>query len=200
MDEPLSNLDAKLRVHMRAELKHMQNTLGTTTIYVTHDQVEAMTLAHRVAILNHGRLMQFDKPKTIYRDPANLFVAGFIGSPPMNMIDGTLTNGEFSGPGFGLNLGRDVSPGATVMGFRPEDCSVVIEGEGLIPAEIYSNELIGDHTLVTCELRDGSATPHTVTVKMDKDFDAPIGTAVGIAIAPEDLYFFDKNSGDRLRL
>src|SRR6187455_2233959 len=88
MDEPLSNLDAKLRGHMRAELKHMQHSLGITTIYVTHDQVEAMTLAHRVALLEDGKLMQLDTPRTIYNDPANLFVAGFIGSPPMNMMRG----------------------------------------------------------------------------------------------------------------
>ena len=200
MDEPLSNLDAKLRVHMRAELKHMQNTLGTTTIYVTHDQVEAMTLAHRVAILNHGRLMQFDQPKTIYRDPANLFVASFIGSPPMNMVDGTLTSGEFTGPGFAHNLGNDLSVGPAVIGFRPEDCSVVAAGTGLIPAQIYSNELIGDHTLVTCELHDGSATPHTVTVKMDKDFEAEMGTEIAIAIDPAHLYFFERESGNRVRV
>ena len=95
MDEPLSNLDAKLRGHMRAELKHMQHSLGITTIYVTHDQVEAMTLAHRVALLEDGKLMQLDTPRTIYNDPANLFVAGFIGSPPMNMIRGALEDGAF---------------------------------------------------------------------------------------------------------
>ncbi len=88
MDEPLSNLDAKLRVHMRAELKHLQRELGTTTIYVTHDQIEAMTLAHRVAVMNAGILQQIDTPREIYENPANLFVAGFMGSPPMNFIRG----------------------------------------------------------------------------------------------------------------
>ena len=89
MDEPLSNLDAKLRGHMRAELKHMQHQQGVTTIYVTHDQVEAMTLAHRVALLEGGKLQQLDTPSKIYNDPANLFVAGFIGSPPMNIVHGS---------------------------------------------------------------------------------------------------------------
>src|SRR6266481_5534945 len=99
MDEPLSNLDAKLRGHMRAELKHMQNGLGITTIYVTHDQIEAMTLAHRVALLERGVLQQLDTPANIYNRPANLFVAGFIGSPPMNFLEGELAEGRFSSPG-----------------------------------------------------------------------------------------------------
>ena len=95
MDEPLSNLDAKLRGHMRAELKHMQHALGITTIYVTHDQIEAMTLAHRVALLEGGRLQQLDTPANIYNDPANLFVAQFIGSPPMNVVKGALEDKRF---------------------------------------------------------------------------------------------------------
>src|SRR5215469_9661565 len=96
MDEPLSNLDAKLRGYMRAELKHMQHQLGITTLYVTHDQIEAMTLAHRVALLEKGVLQQIDTPAHIYNMPANLFVAGFIGSPPMNFIEGSLADGHFS--------------------------------------------------------------------------------------------------------
>ena len=99
MDEPLSNLDAKLRGYMRAELKHMQHQLGITTIYVTHDQIEAMTLAHRVALLEKGVLQQLDTPANIYNAPANLFVAGFIGSPPMNFLEGELAEGRFSSPG-----------------------------------------------------------------------------------------------------
>ena len=98
MDEPLSNLDAKLRGHMRSELKRLQAELGVTTIYVTHDQIEAMTLAHRVAIMNQGVVQQIDTPRTIYDDPANLFVAGFIGSPPMNFLEGELADGAFACP------------------------------------------------------------------------------------------------------
>jgi multiple sugar transport system ATP-binding protein len=109
MDEPLSNLDAKLRGYMRAELKHMQHQLGITTIYVTHDQVEAMTLAHRVALLEKGVLQQLDTPANIYNAPANLFVAGFIGSPPMNFLDGDLADGRFSGPGGSFATGRRAS-------------------------------------------------------------------------------------------
>ena len=126
MDEPLSNLDAKLRVQMRAELKHLQHELQATTIYVTHDQIEAMTLAHRVAVMNKGVIEQLGTPKEIYNDPRTLFVAGFIGSPPMNLIDGEVTNGVFyrrrhpcRGP-----WARATSHDA-VFGVRPEDAHVV---------------------------------------------------------------------------
>ena len=95
MDEPLSNLDAKLRVTMRAELKHLSHELRITTVYVTHDQIEAMTLADRVAVMNHGRIQQLGTPEEIYDDPKNLFVAGFIGSPAMNLIEGATENGRF---------------------------------------------------------------------------------------------------------
>ena len=93
MDEPLSNLDAKLRVTMRAELSRLHDRLGTTTVYVTHDQVEAMTLGHRVAVMRDGRIQQVDTPQVLYREPANLFVAAFIGSPSMNLVDATIDDG-----------------------------------------------------------------------------------------------------------
>ena len=102
MDEPLSNLDAKLRGHMRAHLKHMQKSMGITTIYVTHDQIEAMTLAHRVAILEKGVLQQLATPAEIYNNPANLFVAQFIGSPPMNVVHGSLNGGQFTTNGVAI--------------------------------------------------------------------------------------------------
>ena len=149
MDEPLSNLDAKLRGHMRAELKHMQSTLGTTTIYVTHDQIEAMTLAHRVAILEKGVLQQLDTPAKIYNDPANLFVAQFIGSPPMNVVHGTLDGAAFQTRGDRVDVAVSGRIDKAILGVRPEDCGVVPAGQGHIGAEIYAVELIGDHTLVT---------------------------------------------------
>jgi multiple sugar transport system ATP-binding protein len=97
MDEPLSNLDAKLRLTMRAQLKHIQRRLETTTVYVTHDQIEAMTLADRIAIMDKGKIQQLGTPDEVYNNPANVFVAGFIGSPPMNLIKGDIENGSFSG-------------------------------------------------------------------------------------------------------
>jgi multiple sugar transport system ATP-binding protein len=130
MDEPLSNLDAKLRVQVRAELKHLQHELQVTTIYVTYDQIEAMTLAHRVAVMNQGIIEQLGAPKEIYNNPRTLFVAGFIGSPPMNLVNGEAKDGIFSGAG-GLRfegMGRANVPRA-VFGVRPEDLQVVSPAE-----------------------------------------------------------------------
>src|SRR4051794_10297407 len=141
MDEPLSNLDAKLRGHMRAELKHMQQSLGITTMYVTHDQIEAMTLAHRVAILEKGVLQQLDTPVNTYNDPANLFVAQFIGSPPMNIIHGTLDGTAFMGHGARLMSPVSGRIAKAVLGVRPEDCTIVEHAKGDLKGEIYANEL-----------------------------------------------------------
>ncbi|MEM9427658.1 MAG: ABC transporter ATP-binding protein [Pseudomonadota bacterium] len=194
MDEPLSNLDAKLRGHMRAELKHMQHELGITTIYVTHDQVEAMTLAHRVALLEGGKLQQLAEPRSIYEDPANLFTAQFIGSPPMNVAHGTLDGGTFV-------IGDDrVATGGTetvkdaVIGLRAEDCSVVAPGEGQLRAKLFANELIGDHTLVTARIGED-----TLSIKAPKDFEGGFDTDIGIAFDTEKLYLFDNETGARIR-
>jgi multiple sugar transport system ATP-binding protein len=194
MDEPLSNLDAKLRGHMRSELKRLQNDLGVTTIYVTHDQVEAMTLAHRVAVMNHGVVQQIDAPRNIYENPVNLFVAGFIGSPPMNFLEGELVAGEFICPEGRFATTTCASNGAVVAGVRPEDCWITPPGEGMIAAKVYATELIGDHTLVTC-----SAGPVKVTVKADKSSQHRLDEAVGLSFADRGVYLFDKASGARIR-
>jgi len=194
MDEPLSNLDAKLRGHMRAELKHMQHGLGITTIYVTHDQVEAMTLAHRVALLEGGKLQQLAAPKEIYNDPANLFVARFIGSPPMNLLHGRLDAGTFLLGDRRIGTASHGTSADAVLGVRPEDCRVTEPATGTLMAEVYATELIGDHTLVTAKL-----SADMLTLKAGKDFDAPVGTSLGIAIAPERTYLFDGPTGLRLR-
>jgi multiple sugar transport system ATP-binding protein len=194
MDEPLSNLDAKLRGHMRSELKRLQADLGVTTIYVTHDQIEAMTLAHRVAIMNRGIVQQIATPRQIYDDPANLFVAGFIGSPPMNFLEGELADGAFACPeGRFATAVPDSRPRVTV-GLRPEDCRVVAPGAGNLAARVYALELIGDHTLITCQSGDA-----TLTVKADKaaafDMDAPIG----ISFPEAAVFLFDTDTGERIR-
>ena len=194
MDEPLSNLDAKLRGNMRAELKHMQGEMGITTIYVTHDQTEAMTLAHRVAILRDGVLQQLGPPKDVYSDPDNLFVAGFMGSPSMNFISGKVAKETF--------IAKDVSipvPGAPAknsvsLGFRPEDCSIVPAGEGTFNAIVYTVELTGDQVLVTLRLEGAQ-----IVVKMHKEFEIDADIAAGIALEDEKLYLFDGDSGSRLR-
>jgi multiple sugar transport system ATP-binding protein len=193
MDEPLSNLDAKLRGYMRAELKHTQHQLGITTIYVTHDQIEAMTLAHRVALLEKGVLQQIDTPAHIYNAPANLFVAGFIGSPPMNLIEGALAGGRFSTAAGSFASASRATCRTAVAGVRPEDCKVTESGGGKIVGEVYATELMGDHTLVTCRVDGG-----TMTVKTGKAFDRREGEAIGVDFDNAAVHLFDKASGDRI--
>ncbi|MEM6695754.1 MAG: ABC transporter ATP-binding protein [Pseudomonadota bacterium] len=194
MDEPLSNLDAKLRGHMRAELKHMQHELGITTIYVTHDQVEAMTLAHRVALLEGGKLQQLATPKQIYEDPENLFVAQFIGSPPMNVAHGRLDQGTFIVDEDRVETGGSETIVNAVIGLRAEDCRVVAPGEGALRARLYASELIGDHTLVTAKIGEDM-----LSIKAPKDFEGGFDEAIGIAFDPDRLYLFDNDSGARIR-
>ena len=194
MDEPLSNLDAKLRGHMRAELKHMQQSMGITTIYVTHDQIEAMTLAHRVAILEKGVLQQLATPAQIYNDPENLFVAQFIGSPPMNVVHGSLEGSEFVTQGVRINTLVQDRIKKAVMGIRPEDCAVTSTAEGTLVGKIYTNELIGDHTLVTVNWGDDQ-----ISVKASKDFTGQQGDEVGLIIPSDRLFVFDESTGIRIR-
>src|SRR5215470_7767702 len=145
MDEPLSNLDARLRVQMRGELKHLQHELGTTTIYVTHDQAEAMTLAHRVAVMRKGKLQQFDSPMRIYEQPANKFVAEFVGSPSMNFVDGEVIKGTFVSKDLSVQLdGAQVNRLSNrankriTLGVRPEHVDVHEEQQdGSMPASVY---------------------------------------------------------------
>ena len=208
MDEPLSNLDAKLRGHMRTELKRMQHDLGVTTVYVTHDQVEAMTLADRVAILEQGVLQQLGTPKDIYDDPANLFVAGFIGSPPMNLLEGRHEPGRFVHAGGSLPTRQTATLERATLGVRPEDCRIVEAGTGAVEGRVYATELIGDHTLVTVSVgpapaRGGASrmsedAGDVLTVKMPKDHEAAFDASVGVAISPDAQYLFDAD-GSRVR-
>jgi len=194
MDEPLSNLDAKLRGHMRAELKHMQQSMGITTIYVTHDQIEAMTLAHRVAILEKGVLQQLATPAQIYNDPENLFVAQFIGSPPMNVVHGSFEGSEFITEGVRINTSVQGRVEKAVMGIRPEDCALAAPSDGTLSGKIYTNELIGDHTLVTVDWGGDQ-----ISVKASKDFDGQQGDEIGLVIPSDKLFVFDENTGKRVR-
>ena len=193
MDEPLSNLDAKLRSYMRAELKHLQGDLGITTIYVTHDQIEAMTLAHRVAVMNRGVVQQIATPREIYDNPANLFVAGFIGSPPMNTLEGSIADGAFVAD-HGKVPVDDIAPRPSVVfGFRPED-SRIVEPEGAdFRGSIYACELTGNETIVTVQLGKVQAV-----VKMDKNYDVRADTPVGITIDRGKVRLFDPASGNRV--
>jgi multiple sugar transport system ATP-binding protein len=193
MDEPLSNLDAKLRVSTRAEIKHLQYELGVTTVYVTHDQIEAMTLAHRVAVMNAGEIRQLGTPEEIYDRPSDLFVAGFIGSPPMNLLKGEVSAGRFVAPGDVHVPVRHPRGGAAVLGIRPEDVRVVAPEEGDIRAAIYTVELTGESTLVTADV--GGAR---LSARADRAFRAPIGTPIGLAIDAARLSLFDPSTTLRL--
>jgi multiple sugar transport system ATP-binding protein len=166
MDEPLSNLDAKLRVQTRAELAELQKRLGVTTVYVTHDQVEAMTMGHRVAVLRDGDLQQCDAPGTLYHEPANLFVAGFIGSPAMNILP-VKFDGSIKIAGVAIPLGTALGPEGVTIGFRPE--TVVIGDGGPIPARIRVVEDLGSEVFVHLVIQhDGEE--RRVVAKVDPPF------------------------------
>ena len=194
MDEPLSNLDAKLRVTMRAELKNLQHRLSTTTVYVTHDQIEAMTLADRVVVMNRGAIQQVGTPEEVYNNPANLFVASFIGSPAMNLMEGTLENGTFRGDNVRIGGLRSNHHGPVTLGFRAEDAFIAPDGVGEIVAPIYSVELLGEATSVS--MRAGGAL---VSVKAPKDYRAEIGAEEAIAVPAEACHLFDTASEQRLQ-
>ena len=195
MDEPLSNLDAKLRVSMRAELKHLSRELKITTIYVTHDQIEAMTLADRVAVMNNGVIQQLGTPDEIYNDPANLFVAGFIGSPAMNLINGSIEDGMFVTAGGSRLVGVESPDRAqVVLGVRADDMRVEEKGQGDVDVRIYAFENTGEATLLTIQWGQ-----QRVIAKGDRHLRKEQDDIVGISLDSEHLYLFDPESGDRIR-
>ena len=192
MDEPLSNLDAKLRVSTRAQIKNLQHELRVTTIYVTHDQVEAMTLADRVVVMNAGVIQQIGTPKEIYNKPANSFVASFIGSPAMNLMHGSISNGIFSGENVKIEGLNKEHSGDITLGFRAEDASIVESG-GEISGAAFSVELLGDATMVS--IRAGG---EIVSVKSEKNYYAEIGSTV-IAHVPANLcLLFNEETGEMI--
>ncbi len=194
MDEPLSNLDAKLRVAMRAEIKHLAHELEVTTIYVTHDQVEAMTLAHRVAIMKDGVILQLAPPEDIYNNPVNAYVAGFIGSPAMNLISVNV-NGAMATAKNGIKIRVEAPrPGDLTLGIRAEDMRLTSDADANFSAELFAFELLGDATLVT--IKFGSTS---VAVKGDKNLRLKFGDRVGVKFDTNRLYWFDSSSGLRLR-
>ena len=190
MDEPLSNLDAKLRVSTRAQIKHLHHELKVTTIYVTHDQIEAMTLADRVVVMNQGIVQQVGSPTEIYDRPANAFVAGFIGSPAMNLVEGSIKGGTFMAENITVK-GLAAADGPVTLGFRAEDASIAAKGE--ISAPVYAMELLGDATMVTARAGTGM-----VAVKAAKDYRAKIGEQVSISIPKAACHLFDSASGARI--
>jgi multiple sugar transport system ATP-binding protein len=193
MDEPLSNLDAKLRTSMRGEIKRLQKRLGTTTLYVTHDQAEAMTMADLVAVMRDGELQQLAPPDEIYDRPANRFVAAFVGNPPMNVLEGAVDAGaqSFTIGDQRLELGPELGAacagaGATALGIRPEDVEIVPHGTaGTLAGEIYVVEPMGNETLV--DVRIGE---QRLMARAAREFAAPIGSPIGVRVASRSASFF----------
>jgi multiple sugar transport system ATP-binding protein len=193
MDEPLSNLDAKLRVQMRADIAALQARLGVTTVYVTHDQSEAMTLGHRVAVMDEGRLQQLGPPRELYDRPANTFVAGFIGSPSMNLCTLPVENGSVSLGGTRVQVGEN-GRGELVLGFRPESLELASEG---LPAEVEVVEEIGADAYVFCvaQLPGGE----TKLVARTGTRSAPArGARVVLRPKADEAHIFDSVTGERL--
>ncbi|MFN9646121.1 MAG: ABC transporter ATP-binding protein [Cyanobacteriota bacterium] len=202
MDEPLSNLDAKLRTGTRTQIVDLQRQLGTTTLYVTHDQVEAMTMGHRIAVLHQGRLQQLGTPLDLYRQPANLFVAQFIGSPQMNVLPV-----EVVGPGMVLLAGKKFTlPDALepllagrqgqhlTGGLRPEHLRLGPSANRNLPAQVCHMEALGNEQLLTCRLLEGNAL---VNVRIGPDLEVRLGENVHLEVDPTGWRLFD-DAGDAL--
>jgi multiple sugar transport system ATP-binding protein len=226
MDEPLSNLDAKLRVSMRAELARLHERLETTTVYVTHDQVEAMTLGQRVAVMRDGRMQQVDEPQTLYRDPVNLFVAAFIGSPAMNLVEAVVADGAVEFGGFRIPLDPSRRPtveddGRVILGVRPEDFEDVAFAErGLPQIEVSAAVLeeLGSDVHVIFEVNmppveaeelraavneeDGSLLADSRTslfnARINPRTRAKAGERLKLAVQPAGFHFFDLATGENL--
>ncbi len=196
MDEPLSNLDAKLRVSTRAQIKHLQHELKVTTIYVTHDQIEAMTLADRVVVMNKGIVQQVGSPTEIYDRPANIFVAGFIGNPAMNLVKGTLKGGNFTAENISIK-GLDGPDGPVMLGFRAEDVSLATSAAKAKTAEInaplYTQELLGEAVMLNLTVGGG-----IISVKTDKEFRAKIADEICVNVPAKLCHLFDTKTGTRL--
>jgi multiple sugar transport system ATP-binding protein len=197
-DEPLSNLDAQLRNEMRSEIKRLHQRLGATIIYVTHDQTEAMTLADRICVLQAGHKMQYDTPDAIYNRPAAVFVAGFTGAPPMNLVDCTVSDGRADLGDLPIVLPpalRDMN-GTRKLGVRPENITLAPQSPDdiVLPAAVSLLEPLGAETLVTLKL--GRAE---MVARLPANFRQAPGSALQVHIAPSHLHLFDPDSGRALR-
>ena len=191
-DEPLSNLDAKLRIQMRLEIKKLQQKVGVTSIFVTHDQTEAMTLADKLAVINNGVIEQLATPIEIYNNPKSLFVAGFIGSPQMNFIEGELRNNTLSAEGFDIKNIKSDFNGDITLGIRPEHLTQ--SDNGLINLNVDLVEQLGSDNLVYGQLKDKKdfcyRCPGNLTIKK--------GDKLSLNIDNENYFIFDKSSGKRV--
>ena len=202
-DEPLSNLDAKLRVQMRLEIKRLQRDLGTTSLYVTHDQVEAMTLADRLIVMNAGVAEQIGTPLGVYAEPATVFVAGFIGSPAMNFLPGTISADRQGVTLDGSNQTLPFPPpasashGGVTVGIRPEHLEPVSRDAATLELTVDLVEALGADSLVHGQ-PTGAAQGPAVTVRLDGARPVAAGETLPLSVAPEHVHFFDVGSGHRL--
>jgi multiple sugar transport system ATP-binding protein len=196
LDEPLSNLDAKLRVHTRTELKTLQRELGTTTVFVTHDQAEAMTLATRIAVLKAGELQQIGTPDEVYDHPANVFVAEFIGSPPMNLLEARREGAELVVAGSWrlrapkLEQRGGSGDGRLTVGLRPEGIEVTSGGQ---PAEVVAVEPLGSEVIIDVRIDDVA-----LKVRAAPDIRPEAGSTIGLRADPAAVRVFDRSSGAAL--
>jgi sn-glycerol 3-phosphate transport system ATP-binding protein len=201
-DEPLSNLDAKLRVQMRLELRNLHESLGITSVYVTHDQVEAMTLGDRLIIMENGYVEQIGSPLEVYERPATLFVAGFIGSPAMNFFEARTSrdgqsidlSGSDSLP-IDPHLEPDLCDKAVVVGIRPEHFSLAPEGDGTIKMLVDHLETLGADTLVHGKSGEGRSL---FTIRLPDIHHYKKGSSLHLSVSPQRLHLFDKESGNRI--
>lgn len=190
LDEPLSALDAALRMSLRSELVNLQKRLGTTTVLVTHDQVEAMTMGDRIAVMSGGHLEQIGTPDEIYNEPASLFVAGFLGSPPMNLIEGKVEANTFHG--LGLSVPLTAPPGSVTLGVRPQDMHVVPpETAGALAAKVFAMERLGRESVLILE----SAKTTKLRVLVPPSFGAHVGEEFFLAPDPARCLLFDTTGG-----
>ena len=200
LDEPLSNLDARLRHEMRGEIKRLQKEVGITSIFVTHDQLEALTMADRVALMNDGKLQAYATPIELYAQPANRFVAEFIGTPPMNFFDVELAarNGSTIARAEGIEIALASAPRVeagrqATVGVRPEHVTIVAPGEGNARGELFVLEPMGREQIVDVQVGD-----RRLQAIAPPGFSGRIGDQVGLRLAPERLHLFDPTSGERL--
>jgi multiple sugar transport system ATP-binding protein len=200
MDEPLSNLDAKMRVQTRTDIARLQSDLGVTTVYVTHDQIEAMTMGDRVAVMNLGVLQQVDSPLSLYDKPANLFVAGFIGSPQMNLmtakaVDGKAMLGTYAVPVDPASQRR--MEGNITVGVRPEAWRIVSPEQGGLPVDVTVVEELGADAFVygTSEVE---GTPNNVVVRVSDRNSVRKGDIIHVTTDPRSVHVFDTDTGERL--
>jgi multiple sugar transport system ATP-binding protein len=194
MDEPLSNLDAKLRVQMRADIAALQADFGITTVYVTHDQAEAMTLGHRVAVMRDGRLQQCDSPRELYARPVNTFVGGFIGSPAMNLCPVAVENGTARLGGIPIPVAAANGRASVVVGLRPEALELAPEG---VPAEVQVVEELGADAFVFCAAELGGS-PAKLVARVDARHAPERGARVALRPRADEAHLFDAETGERV--